>query len=1107
MPGERSLTDFLAELFLKLITITGALCAKKMKKEVKMIQPYSKKTQHALLAVLLAVLLGTTAMTASFATQALAQDDEEEFLLQDIVVTGSRIVRNNMDSTSPIVTVDEDLFDQSSTLAIETQLNKLPQFTPTIDIPTSGGDIQPTARNTPGEATVALRGLGANRSLVLVNGRRGTPANGMGVLDINTIPIAAIEYVEAISGGASAVYGADAMAGVVNFIMKDDFVGLEIDAQSGITQEGDNFEYQISGVWGADVADGRGNVMMALSYNDRGDALQGDRDWYRESWADPSKAGTQFWAPYTAIGFGFSNLPDANVLNDVMGLTEGEGYTNPVLNVTVYDDFKGNAFTGFGMACTPVSRTGVPAAIDAGIVDNYAAIVQNNGCLGYNNIKNYLIFPMQRYNMYTQGNFEITDWIGVFGQAYFSTVDTHTIQEPGVITTSGENVPIYPEYNREALPDELLAILDSRPDRNAPFGLQWTLPANRETLSSTQTSNLTGGLEGTIPGTGWTWEAFYSYGKTSTFTQGLGYASLERTRIVVGGVIDYTDDGSPIFYDGYHNFGQGFIMTGNEEGGGVGGATATCTSGFNPFVDSGITEDCWDAIKADIKTHMIMEQTVWEANTQGPIADLPAGELRGALGTSHRKNVFNFISETINSEGVSFHDQILGLNPAQDSFGKIGVWEVYAELLVPVLSDLPGIKQLNLELGGRRSDYSTTGTSETYKILADWQATDWLRFRGGYNRAERAPNIAELFLNPEMTFAAYSGGDPCSTLNVNSYSANPDLNPDYYDVITLCGETMERTGNPDADYEYYGDDYRVIREDPSLATNQPTATFGFIWPEIVGNDALKPEIADTWTVGVVIDSPLDDPWLSDLRISIDYYSIEIEDAIGQQSGGMVMRQCLDPTFNPTYDVNSSFCDGMPRDFRNGGVGQLRTSFYNNGAFETSGIDLNINWGKDAGPGRLSVTSNVNYLIDKKSTELATVDPMIDYAGTFGPNQNGLNGNSYEWRALTQMSYYWGDLNFSLRWDFKSHIEQAVVAQGLPGSSGGSSYHLFDLLGNYALTDNVWLRFGVENVFDKEPPVIGVNPDDPNGMYGGTFNAQNYDTNGRRFYLGARVNFD
>jgi iron complex outermembrane receptor protein len=1064
---------------------------------------YFNKTQRVL-TVLLALLLGTTLMTASFATQALAQDNEdEEFLLEDMVVTGSRILRNNMDSASPIVTVDERLFDQSSTLAIETQLNKLPQFTPTIDIPTSGGDIQPTARNTPGEATIALRGLGANRSLVLVNGRRGTPSNGMGVMDINTIPIAAIEYVEAISGGASAVYGADAMAGVVNFIMKDDFVGLEIDAQAGINQEGDNFEYQVSGVWGSDLADDRGNVMMAFSYNNRDDALQGDRDWYREAWADPSKAGTQFWAPYTAIGFGFSNLPTAAALNEAMGVT---GFTDPVLNVTVYDDFKGNAFTGFGMACTPVSATGVPAAEAAGIIDNYAAKVQNNGCLGYNNIKNYLIFPMDRYNMYTQGNFEITDRIGVWGQAYFSNVNTHTIQEPGVITTTGENVPIYPEYNREALPDELLDILDSRPDPDAPFGLQWTLPRNRETLSSTQTFNVTGGFEGLIPGIEWTWEAFYSYGQTSTFSQGLGYASLERTRTVVGGVIDYADDGSPIFYDGYKNFGQGFEMVGNEEGGGVGGATVTCTSGFNPFVESGITEDCWDAIKADIKTHMIMEQTIWEANTQGRILDLPAGELRGAIGISHRKNVFKFISETINSEGVSFNDQILGLNPAQDSFGKIGVKEYYAELLIPVLSDLPFIKQLNLELGGRYSDYNTTGGSETYKILADWRANDWLRFRGGYNRAERAPNIAELFLNPEMIFAAYSGGDPCSTLNVNSYSANPDLNPNYYEVITLCGEKMEGTGNPDADFEYYGDDYRVIREDPSLATNQPTATFGFLWPINVGNPNLTPEVADTWTLGAVFNSDFDDPWLSDLRVSIDYYSIEITDAIGQQSGGLVMRQCLDPLFNPTFDPDSPYCDGMPRDFRNGGVGQLRTSFYNNGAFETSGIDLNVNWGMDVGPGRLSVNANVNYLLDKSSTELSAVDPLIDYTGTFGPVQNGLNGNSYEWRTLTSIGYYWGDLNVTLRHDYKSSIEQAVVAQGLPGSSGASGYHLFDLLGNYALTNNLWLRFGCENVLNEEPPVIGVNENDPNGMYGGVFNAQNYDTVGRRFYLGARVNF-
>jgi iron complex outermembrane receptor protein len=1078
---------------------------------------YFNKTQRVL-TLLLALLLGTTLMTASFATQALAQDDEEEeFLLEDMVVTGSRILRNNMESTSPIVTVDERLFDQSSTLSIETQLNKLPQFVPTMDLPTTGGDIQPTARNTPGEATISLRGLGANRSLVLLNGRRGTPSNGMGIMDINTIPTASIEYVEAISGGASAVYGADALAGVVNFIMKDDFVGLEIDAQAGITQEGDRFEYQLSGVWGADVADGRGNVMMAFSYNDRDDAEQIDRDWFREAWADPSKAGTGFFPPFTGFTMGTPtdgfNTPPASTLNSVMNVDGFDDFTLGLFGVTAFDDGNGNAFTGFGFACFPTVSAGVPAAVEDGVVDGLEVIQQNNGCLGRNNIYNYLIFPQQRYNMYTQGNFEINDWIGLFGQAYFSDVNNQTRQEPGIIVT-GWSVLVYPEYNREVIPGELLEILDSRPNPNGVVALQSLLPMPRETLSSTTTYNLTGGFEGVIPGIDWTWEAFYSWGETSTFTQSIGYTSLERTRIVMSGVIDYADDGSPIFWDGYKNFGQGFEMKGNvinSPDGGFGAATAYCTSGLNPFDYSGITQDCWDAIKADVKTNMIMEQTVWEANTQGRIIDLWAGELRGALGVSHRKNVFRFVSDTLNSEGVSFTDQILGLYPAQDSFGKIGVKEYYAELLIPVLSDLPFIKQLNFELGGRYSDYNTTGGSETYKILADWRTFDWLRFRGGYNRAERAPNIAELFLNPEQTFGAYSGGDPCSTLNVNSYSANPDLNPNYYDVITLCGELMERTGNLNADVEYYGDDYRVIREDPSLAVDPPTETFNFYWPINVGNDSLTPEIADTWTLGAVIDSQLDDPWLSDLRVSIDYYSIEITDAIGQQSGGLVMRQCLDPAFNPTYDVNSPYCDGMLRDPRFGSTGQIRTSFFNNGAFETSGIDLNINWGMDVGPGRLSVNSNINYLLDKSSTELQGIDPLVDYTGTLGPGQNGLDGNSYEWRTLTTIGYYWGDVNLSIRHSYVSSIEQEITALGLPGSSGASGYHLFDVLGNYALTNNLWLRFGCENVLNQEPPVLGVDENEATGMYGGNLpgfsQAGIYDTVGRRFYLGARINFE
>ena len=233
-------------------------------------------------------------VAATFGGVSAALAQEDEFILEEIVVTGSRIVRNNNESSSPIVTVDEKLFQDTSTVAIETALNKLPQFTPTLDVPTSGGDIQPNARNTPGEATVALRGIGSNRTLVLINGRRGTPSNALNVVDINTIPSAAIEYVEAISGGASSVYGADAMAGVLNFIMKEHFEGAQITARASINEEGDNLEYQYSGIVGANIADDRGNVSMAFSYTERQDAKRKDHEWYRDEWKRTTVGGDQF---------------------------------------------------------------------------------------------------------------------------------------------------------------------------------------------------------------------------------------------------------------------------------------------------------------------------------------------------------------------------------------------------------------------------------------------------------------------------------------------------------------------------------------------------------------------------------------------------------------------------------------------------------------------------------------------------------------------------------------------------------------------------------------------------------------------------------------------
>lgn len=265
-------------------------------------------------------LLAGAAFVAVNAVPAMAQestgsDQASEAPVDAIIITGSRIKRKDFDANSPIVTLDQDFLRESSTSAIEQQLNKLPQFTVSQSSTLSNNqgylapaaqDIQPNATNTPGAATVSLRGIGSNRTLVLIDGRRGAPGNASGAVDVSTIPSAAIQRVEIISGGSSATYGADAIAGVTNFILKQNMKGLELDANVGMSQFGDAFDYQLSGIVGTDFSDGRGNVSLAMSVNKRVAAYERDRPWYRDLWNDPNIGSG---------GFGGNPRPGVNLQN------------------------------------------------------------------------------------------------------------------------------------------------------------------------------------------------------------------------------------------------------------------------------------------------------------------------------------------------------------------------------------------------------------------------------------------------------------------------------------------------------------------------------------------------------------------------------------------------------------------------------------------------------------------------------------------------------------------------------------------------------------------------------------------------------------------------
>ena len=235
--------------------------------------------------------------------------------VEEITVTGTRIKKQDFTANSPLQTVDQQAFEQTSLIGVETVLNKMPQFVPAVTQFTTG-DVQQTATNTVGAATVSLRGLGPNRNLVLINGKRGMPIDPTMVVDVNSIPSSAISRVEVISGGASAVYGADAVGGVVNFILKDNFEGASVDARFGDTQHGGNQTTTISGLFGVNSANDRGNVMFGIERNTRSKEYVWQRDWRVADMANPATPGGGF-----AFGSAtwITNEPQANVAATLPG--------------------------------------------------------------------------------------------------------------------------------------------------------------------------------------------------------------------------------------------------------------------------------------------------------------------------------------------------------------------------------------------------------------------------------------------------------------------------------------------------------------------------------------------------------------------------------------------------------------------------------------------------------------------------------------------------------------------------------------------------------------------------------------------------------------------
>tara|TARA_Y100000052_G_scaffold27486_1_gene35663 strand:- start:52589 stop:55414 length:2826 start_codon:yes stop_codon:yes gene_type:complete len=707
---------------------------------------------------LLATSVFAGALGGAFAAPAIAQDDGEA-RQGTVTVTGSRIEKQDFVANSPIATVDAETFELTGSVNTEDVLNSLPQAIPGFD----------RTSNNPGNgtATANLRGLGSSRTLVLVDGKRFVPTTSAGVVDLNNIPPALIERVEVITGGASAVYGSDAISGVVNFILKDDFEGLEANFGYETTLEHGDAQY-----WTADLTigtnfdDGRGNVTMNMGYTQREAVFQGQRDF------------STF-----ALGDGAT------------GLEPGGSSGVPA----------GHAFDTFTF---PDGSTG-QAIFDnnaPGQVRPWVGSGANSDRYNYAPV-NYLQLPQERFNTTTVARYEITPEVEAYARftAAFNQVPQQLAPTPAftTVTVQTDNPFLTPEQR------SVLASIDGAYG-DAVDGEVYPFIGRRMEETGARASNddffayqFQTGLRGEFgPGIGY--DVFFQTGRTQDNVDLAGEISLSRYLEAVNA----TDDGS----------GNPVCSSGNS----------ACVP-IDIFGQGDISPEAAAYVSAGLNAKSEYTQNIFGASINGDtegFLTLPGGPIGWALGAEYREEEFSFRPDDNLGTG-----NLLGFNSAPPLSGGYDVYDVFTEFYAPILSDAPFADILALEGAFRLSNYSTSGETETYKIGGEWGPIEDLRFRALFNTAVRAPNINELFSSvsngfPGATDPCSATENPTANgiaalcqatgvANVGTYQqrnsqieglfgGNPDLQPEEAETLT-AGFVVQPSSIPGLSFslDYY----------------------------------------------------------------------------------------------------------------------------------------------------------------------------------------------------------------------------------------------------------------------------------------------------------------
>lgn len=1018
-----------------------------------------KKTHISALKLSAAPLVMSVALIS---TPVFAQDAADEDGGDVIVVTGSRIARPNLDSASPVAVVTGEETTENADITLDTFLNTLPQVNPagtsTSNNPGNGG-----------QSNIDLRGLGSNRNLILVNGRRPMVSASNQTVDLNTIPQGLIERIDIVTGGAGAAYGADAIAGVVNLILKDDFEGLDLRATySNTVKQTDAREFQVSGILGGNFADGRGNIAFSAEYSKRQGLIKAQRPFAAQATSTTGTFPTGRLTNVTA-----NAVPQAAI--DALFAT----YGTPAKDVPTSGLIGFNSDRSvFGIGTFNNPRDVANFRYDLGSAANPNLNFFPDFYTYNFDIVNILVLPLERKSAFLTGHYEITPSFDFFIQGGYTDYTSSTALAPTPLGTGiraiGENsalqassallVPgrpggvlsaftglVVPTTN-PFIPADLRILLNARTGDSAnlvgagateafPIGYRFLGTGLREQVLDNRVIQTLAGLRGEIT-EGWNYEAYYSYGETTIDQQARGNVNVQR----VQQLLEAPDGGASL-----------------------------CAGGFNPFGIQPISAACVAFVDEVGVTKTTFSQNIAQAYVSGELTDLPGGPLGVVFGVESRKFRYAF-------DPGSLFGPIAGFNTGTPDLGTNTFLDFFGEIRAPIMDTL----ELSLTARHSKSDFNdiqngvdgAPSSDWAYGGTISWQPIDQVRLRASYQHSVRAPNFGELF----------SGGgsfpqifDPCSiTSNFRTTGGAA--------ATAIC----QNAG--------------IFGGLGGLVNTFVATPGGQAFLTVTGNPNLSPEKSDTFTGGVVFNTGA-------FTASVDYYNIKIDDTIFAPDVNEIIASCYGYNdINPGLSAASPYCAGLARNGGNitgiylpavlGGDANGYFQAVNQGSVKTSGIDVQLGYrlptpfiGEDSA---LSMNLFLNYLIDFKQEGLGGL--KTDYAGTASYFGAGLGTSFPRWKATYNASLNFSkELSFNTRIRYIDSMENRATRQ-FPGETftGPGSVFYFD----FALQAEIeafTFRLGLNNAFDKQPPTYAPN------VQSGT-DPSTYDVLGRRAYASVRLRF-